>query len=47
VLRMDDGEVMGEERRDTGGYEGDKLGEGLRLWVGGCSWVVVRRGGSS
>jgi hypothetical protein len=44
---MNDGEVMGDERRDTSGYEGDKLGEGLRLCVGGCSWVVVKSGGSS
>lgn len=42
MLRMDDGEVMSEERRDL-----DKLGEGLRLYMGGCSWVVGRRGGSS
>ena len=43
TLRMDNGEVMGEERMVTGGYEGDKLGEWLRLCVGGCSWVVVKR----
>ena len=50
VFRMEDGAAMGEvgaEMWDIGAYEGDKLGEGWKVGVGGCSWVMVRGGGSS